>query len=107
MTGARSGTRPHQPPTLPRMSVAWLMSWISKETSPPLQPGNGLLVRLDDEDEIAEVKRMIERHEEYTGSTRATTVLSSWADFLLNSTKCCQRITPACSALSTESAKPA
>jgi len=34
------------------------------------------LVKLDDPDEIAEVKKCIERHEEYTGSRRAATVLA-------------------------------
>ena len=37
---------------------------------------------LTDEDEIAEVKRLIGRHEEYTGSRRAATVLVSWKDYL-------------------------
>ncbi|HEY9172975.1 MAG TPA: glutamate synthase subunit alpha, partial [Verrucomicrobiae bacterium] len=37
---------------------------------------------LTDEEEIAEVKRLIERHEEYTGSRRAATVLVSWKEYL-------------------------
>jgi glutamate synthase (ferredoxin) len=37
---------------------------------------------LDDEEEISEVRRLIERHEEYTGSPRAATVLASWKTHL-------------------------
>jgi len=37
---------------------------------------------LVDGEEIAEVKRLIERHEEYTGSRRAATVLVSWREYL-------------------------
>jgi glutamate synthase (ferredoxin) len=37
---------------------------------------------LVDEAEIAEVKRLIERHEEYTASRRAATVLVSWKEYL-------------------------
>jgi glutamate synthase (ferredoxin) len=37
---------------------------------------------LDDDDEISEVRRLIERHEEYTGSPRAATVLASWKTYL-------------------------
>jgi len=40
------------------------------------------LGRLEDEEEIAEVRRLIERHEEYTGSRRAATVLVAWNDHL-------------------------
>jgi glutamate synthase (ferredoxin) len=40
------------------------------------------LGRLEEEEEIAEVRRLIERHEEYTGSRRAATVLVSWKDYL-------------------------
>ncbi|HEY9171441.1 MAG TPA: glutamate synthase-related protein, partial [Verrucomicrobiae bacterium] len=36
---------------------------------------------LTDEEEIAEVKRLIERHEESTGSRRAATVLVSWKEY--------------------------
>jgi glutamate synthase (ferredoxin) len=41
-----------------------------------------MLCRLEEEEEIAEVRRMIERHEEYTGSRRAATILVSWKDYL-------------------------
>jgi len=37
---------------------------------------------LTDEEEIGEVKRLLERHEEYTGSRRAATVLVSWKEYL-------------------------
>jgi glutamate synthase (ferredoxin) len=40
------------------------------------------LERLEGEDEIALVKGMIERHEEYTGSRRAATLLASWKEYL-------------------------
>jgi glutamate synthase (ferredoxin) len=40
------------------------------------------LSALTDEEEIAAVKKLIERHEEYTGSRRAATVLASWKDYL-------------------------
>jgi len=34
-----------------------------------------------EEQEMADLKRLVERHEEYTGSRRAATVLASWSDF--------------------------
>ena len=40
------------------------------------------LERLHDEEEIGVIKGMIERHEEYTGSRRAATLLASWKEYL-------------------------
>jgi glutamate synthase (ferredoxin) len=40
------------------------------------------LSTLEDEDEISELQRLIARHEEYTGSPCATTVLASWKTYL-------------------------
>jgi glutamate synthase (ferredoxin) len=38
--------------------------------------------KLDDPEEIALVRRMIERHAQYTQSRRARLVLDAWTDFL-------------------------
>ncbi len=40
------------------------------------------LSALTDEDEIAEIKRLVTRHESYTGSRRAATILASWDEYL-------------------------
>ncbi len=40
------------------------------------------LERLEDEEEILEIKEMIRRHAEYTGSHRAWEILSSWEDIV-------------------------
>src|SRR5207245_2591905 len=37
------------------------------------------LTRLDDAEEIADLKKMIERHAQYTGSTVAQNVLDAWS----------------------------
>jgi glutamate synthase (ferredoxin) len=40
------------------------------------------LASLQDDEEIAELKRLIERHEQYTASRRAAIVLASWKEYL-------------------------
>ncbi|PWU21078.1 MAG: glutamate synthase large subunit [Verrucomicrobia bacterium] len=37
---------------------------------------------VEDDEEITELKQMIERHEEYTGSRRAASIVVSWEEFL-------------------------
>jgi glutamate synthase (NADPH) large chain len=45
------------------------------------------LERIDSAEEEQEVKRLIERHHEFTGSTVARRVLDNWADFVANCIK--------------------
>jgi glutamate synthase (ferredoxin) len=40
------------------------------------------LSKMQDEEEIAVLHRLIERHEDYTGSPRAAMVLASWEEYL-------------------------
>ena len=40
------------------------------------------LENVDDADDIAEVRELIEKHQQYTGSTVAESVLADWDNFL-------------------------